>query len=120
MRRQVASWYRDALRDACVCPGETPDTSHVYHLYVIRARGRDGLKAHLENVGITTLMHYPVPVHLQEAYKDLGYSAGDLPVTEATVKEILSLPMHPAVTKEGVHNVCTSIRDYLGKHGETQ
>jgi dTDP-4-amino-4,6-dideoxygalactose transaminase len=119
-RRQVAVWYRAALGDACVCPGEKRDANHVYHLYVIRARERDGLRAHLENAGITTLMHYPVPVHLQEAYKDLGYRLGDLPVTEATVKEILSLPMHPAVTQEGVHHVCTRIRDYLGKRGETR
>jgi len=120
MRRQAAVWYRDALGDACACPGEKPDARHVYHLYVIRARERDGLKAHLEEAGITTLMHYPVPAHLQEAYKELGYRVGDLPLTEETVKEILSLPMHPAVTKEGVHNVCTSIRDYLGKHGEAR
>ena len=78
------------------------------------------MRAHLENAGITTLMHYPVPVHLQEAYKDLGYRVGDLPVTEATVKEILSLPMHPAVTEEGVHHVSAKIRDYLGKRGETR
>jgi dTDP-4-amino-4,6-dideoxygalactose transaminase len=62
-------------------------------------------------------MHYPVPVHLQQAYGDLGYQAGDLPVTEATVKEILSLPMHPAVTKEGVQYVGGKVRGYLGKHG---
>ena len=119
-RRQVAVWYHEAIGDACVCPGEKRDASHVYHLYVIRARERDGLRAHLENAGITTLMHYPVPVHLQEAYKDLGYRVGDLPVTEATVKEILSLPMHPAVTEEGVHHVSAKIRDYLGKRGETR
>ncbi len=119
-RRQVAVWYRDALGDSCACPGEKPNASHVYHLYVIRAMERDGLKAHLDKAGITTLMHYPVPVHLQEAYKDLGYRVGDLPVTEATVKEILSLPMHPAVTEDGVDCVCTSIRHYLGRHGETR
>jgi dTDP-4-amino-4,6-dideoxygalactose transaminase len=116
-RRQVATWYVEALKGSCVCPGEKPGARHVYHLYVIRTRDRDGLKEYLERAGIPTLMHYPVPVHLQEAYRDLGYRVGDLPVTETTTKEILSLPMHPAVTADGVRYVGGKIREFVGKHG---
>ncbi len=116
-RRQVAAWYGEVLGDACECPREKPDARHVYHLYVIRTSDRDGLKAHLEEEGVATLMHYPVPVHLQDAYKDLGYRPGDLPVTEATAAKILSLPMHPAVTRSGVLYVGDKIREYAGKRG---
>ena len=116
-RRQVAAWYVEALKGSCACPGEKPGARHVYHLYVIRTRDRDGLKEYLERAGIPTLMHYPVPVHLQEAYRDLGYRVGDLPVTETTTKEILSLPMHPAVTADGVRYVGGKIREFVGKHG---
>ena len=116
-RRQVAAWYVEALAGSCVCPGEKTGARHVYHLYVIRTRDRDGLKEYLDRAGIPTLMHYPVPVHLQEAYRDLGYRMGALPVTETTTKEILSLPMHPAVTADGVRYVGGKIREFVGKHG---
>ena len=119
-RRQVAGWYVEALKGSCVCPGEKTDARHVYHLYVIRTRDRDGLKEYLERAGIPTLMHYPVPVHLQDAYRDLGYRVGDLPVTETTTKEILSLPMHPAVTDDEVRYVGGKICEYFAKRGETR
>jgi dTDP-4-amino-4,6-dideoxygalactose transaminase len=85
----------------------------VYHLYVIRTKDREGLRAFLDETGITALMHYPVPVHLQQAYKELGYRPGDLPLTEKVAGEILSLPMHPAVTEEGIKYVAKKIRDYF-------
>ncbi|UCG51797.1 MAG: DegT/DnrJ/EryC1/StrS family aminotransferase [Candidatus Latescibacterota bacterium] len=116
-RRQVASWYERAIGDACMCPTQKRDAHHVFHLYVIRTTDRDGLRTYLRDAGITTLMHYPVPVHLQEAYRDLGCRVGDLPVTEATAGEILSLPMHPAVTEEGAEYVGTKIREYFSKRG---
>jgi len=111
-RRKVAAWYADAIGDVCVCPTEKPDARHVYHLYVIRTQERDGLRKFLEDEGITTLMHYPIPVHLQVAYNELGYKEGDLPVTERMANEILSLPMHPAVTKRGVAYVGQKIRQF--------
>lgn len=117
LRRRAAGWYAEALEGVCACPPQKQDALHVYHLYVIRTADRDGLKRHLENEGITTLMHYPVPVHLQEAYKDLGYGAGDLPVTEAAVREILSLPMHPALAREEVRFVGEKIREYRANRG---
>ena len=111
-RRKAAAWYADALGDVCVCPDEKPDARHIYHLYVIRSQDRDGLRTFLEEEGITSLMHYPVPVHLQVAYKELGYKEGDLPVTERMANEILSLPMHPAVTERGVAYVSQKIREF--------
>lgn len=116
-RRTVAGWYNEMLEGACECPREKPDARHIYHLYVVRARDRDGLKRHLDGLGITTLMHYPVPVHLQKAYEELGYRTGDLPVTEETAGKILSLPMHPGVTQEEVRHVSDEIRRYLAEPG---
>jgi dTDP-4-amino-4,6-dideoxygalactose transaminase len=117
LRRRAAGWYAEELDGACACPGERRGAVHVYHLYVIRTKDRDGLRRCLEREGITTLMHYPVPVHLQEAYKDLGYGEGDLPATEAAVKEILSLPMHPALTREEVRFIGEKIRGYGANPG---
>lgn len=116
-RRQVAVWYNESLGDACTCPTEKPDARHVYHLYVIRTLDRDGLMAYLEKEGITTLMHYPIPIHLQQAYEELGYKTGNLPVTEAAVEQILSLPMHPAVTQDGVRFVAEKVREYNNNRG---
>jgi dTDP-4-amino-4,6-dideoxygalactose transaminase len=116
-RREAAAWYTESLESVCVVPRERRDARHVYHLYVIRTTDRDGLKNHLEKEGVTTLMHYPVPVHLQRAYEDLGYRKGALPLTEHAAGEILSLPMHPAVTRDGVQYVCGKIREYLEKNG---
>lgn len=116
-RRQIAAWYDEELGDVCDCPRQKPNARHVYHLYVVRATDRDGLRAGLEKDGITTLMHYPVPVHLQKAYEGLGYAPGDLPVTEATAAKILSLPMHPAVTRGGVRYVGEKIRTYFATRG---
>jgi dTDP-4-amino-4,6-dideoxygalactose transaminase len=114
-RREVAAFYNEALDGLCICPSEKPNAHHIYHLYVIRAPAREDLRTFLESDGITTLMHYPVPVHLQRAYKYLGYSAGDLPVTETMTAEILSLPMHPLVTEAGAAYVVQRIRDYITK-----
>jgi dTDP-4-amino-4,6-dideoxygalactose transaminase len=116
-RREAAAWYAESLGSGCAVPRERRDARHVYHLYVIRTRDRDGLKTYLEKEGVTTLMHYPVPVHLQQAYADLGYRRGDLPVTEKVTGEILSLPMHPSVTRGGVQYVCGKIREHLEKNG---
>lgn len=117
-RRRAALWYQNALQDVCTCPGENPGARHVYHLYVVRTKDRDRLKAFLDGAGITTLMHYPVPVHLQKAYEELGYKTGDLPVTEKIAGEILSLPMHPALTEEDITFVAGKIRDFFAGGNE--
>jgi dTDP-4-amino-4,6-dideoxygalactose transaminase len=112
-RRLAAGWYRDGLGEVCACPRERDGAYHVYHLFVIRTPERDGLREHLEQAGVTSLMHYPIPVHLQDAYRELGHREGDLPATEAAAGEILSLPMHALITREGVGVVCERVREYL-------
>jgi dTDP-4-amino-4,6-dideoxygalactose transaminase len=116
-RREAAAWYSEALGGVCDVPRARADARHVYHLYVIRTEDRDGLKTRLEKDGVTTLMHYPVPVHLQRAYADLGYRRGDLPATEKATGEILSLPMHPALSRDGVRYVCERVVEYFEKNG---
>jgi dTDP-4-amino-4,6-dideoxygalactose transaminase len=72
----------------------------VYHLYVIRTEDREGMMEYLKSVGIGTGIHYPIPLHLQQAYRHLGYKKGDFPVTEKLAPQILSLPMFPQLTAE--------------------
>lgn len=116
-RRRVAGWYHQRLAGLCGLPNDAPGNLHVYHLYVIRTTRRDELSSHLAQYGVQTLIHYPVPVHLQKAYADLGYTAGDLPATEQAVREILSLPMHPAMTQEQVDLIGELIADFAGIEG---
>jgi dTDP-4-amino-4,6-dideoxygalactose transaminase len=78
------------------------DAEPVWHLYVIQASERDDLQAHLENEGIATGIHYPIPIHLQPAYRDLGYANGDFPATERAAEAILSLPMYAELDEAAV------------------
>lgn len=115
LRRNWARHYNLQLADLeeIVTPTELSHVSHVYHLYVIQTAERDALQQWLKRHGIATGVHYPTPVHLQEAYRGLGYPAGSLPVTEALVERILSLPMYPELTLDKVSFVSQSIRDFL-------
>jgi dTDP-4-amino-4,6-dideoxygalactose transaminase len=88
------------------------NVSHVYHQYVVRTGERDVLKARLKEQGIGTLIHYPVPVHLQPAYRNrVIVVSGGLPETERAAREVLSLPMFPQLTDEQVEIVCQAILD---------
>jgi dTDP-4-amino-4,6-dideoxygalactose transaminase len=115
-RRRLAAAYGELLSGvgAVVLPVERPWARHVYHLYVIRAQGRDALQAHLRARGIGSQVHYPEPVHLQAAYADLGYARGTLPHTERACAEVLSLPMYPELSLEDVRRVATAIREFYG------
>lgn len=96
-RRTVAEFYAQALAGADVTlPAERDWARHVYHLYVVRSKERDRLRAHLEAAGISTMVHYPAPIHRQPAYD--GLATGPLPETEKAVGEILSLPLYPEIT----------------------
>jgi dTDP-4-amino-4,6-dideoxygalactose transaminase len=88
-----------------VAPVEPPGSKSAYHLYVVRVDHRDQVLSKLAEAGIGTGIHYPVPVHLQNAYAELGYQRGDLPVTEKLSSEILSLPMFPHLTAEDQQRV---------------
>jgi dTDP-4-amino-4,6-dideoxygalactose transaminase len=109
-RRDLARLYGERLaRTPLVLPIESPRTKHCYHLYVVRSADRDRLRRHLEEHGIGTGTHYPMPVHYQEAYRDLGYASGDFPHAERSCREILSLPLYPELAEEEVRYVCSAI-----------
>jgi len=84
-------------------------SDHVYHQYVIRAQRRQELRAHLTREGIATAIYYPLPLHLQPCFRDLGYSPGDFPVAERAAEESLALPMYPALAEEQQSMVVSAI-----------
>ncbi|HEX9016455.1 MAG TPA: DegT/DnrJ/EryC1/StrS family aminotransferase [Chloroflexota bacterium] len=110
-RRAKAALYDSLLREVTI-PLEAPYGRHVYHLYVIRSKRRDALQAYLAEQGIGTLIHYPVPVHLQEAYRDLGVEEGSLPASELCAREILSLPLYPELPDEQIAEVAGAINRF--------
>ena len=113
-RRRIARRYNERLKSNphLKTPVEMPYARHVYHLYVIRVANRGGLQKHLQEKGISTGLHYPVPLHRQKAFQSYGYKEGDFPVTERVAKEILSLPMFAELTDEQIDFVCDTIGDY--------
>ena len=112
-RRKIAGWYREGLKDtAVVLPEEEPWAYHVYHLFVVRAPERDRLMKHLASKDISALIHYPTPIHLQEAYSSLGYGKGSFPNAETVAGEIISLPLYPSLTEAEVNYVCQCIREF--------
>jgi dTDP-4-amino-4,6-dideoxygalactose transaminase len=113
-RRTKALRYKKELEGSgVVCPVEKEGSHHVYHLFVIRSKRRNGLQAYLKRKGIDTLIHYPIPIHLQKAYKDLGYKRGDLPMTEQYSREVLSLPFFPEMTGLEIEEVSAQINSFL-------
>jgi dTDP-4-amino-4,6-dideoxygalactose transaminase len=98
-RRANAGRYNELLKEMGIkTPCERPYNRHVYHIYAIRVPLRDTFQSKLTAQGISSGIHYPVPVHLQPAYADLGYKAGNFPKTESAASEVLSLPMFPELT----------------------
>ena len=112
-RRQIAALYNANLRSV-VTPIDAADRLHAYHLYVIRDRNRDELMTALDERGIGTLIHYPIPVHLQASHRDLGMIDGSLPRTEQAAREILSLPLYIGLSNEEVIHVCSEIERLRG------
>lgn len=115
-RRANAELYDTGLRDIpqIKIPRCADNCRHVYHLYVIRAADRDKLQAYLQDHHIWTGLHYPIPLHLTEAYAHLGHKKGDFPAAEKLAGEILSLPMFAELTEAQIDYVCTTIRDFYG------
>jgi dTDP-4-amino-4,6-dideoxygalactose transaminase len=112
-RRAHARRYDELLEELPVeLPREAPGRRHVYHLYVVRAERRDELLAHLKASGIDAGIHYPVPLHLQPAYADLGYAPGSLPETERAAREIVSLPIYPELADAQLVAVADAIRSF--------
>ncbi len=115
-RRANAAWYDQRLRGL---PGvRTPvardDRFHVYHQYTIRAERRDELKRHLDEQGVGSAVYYPVPLHLQPCFRDLGYSRGQLPEAERASREVLSLPIYAELTEEQRAEVAGAIESFYG------
>lgn len=111
-RRALADDYGAALGGLAqlTLPGEANWARHVHHLYVIRAPRRDELQVRLKAAGVETLIHYPTPCHLQPAFADLGFRAGDFPVAELLASEVLSLPFWPGMTAADVAVVADAVR----------
>jgi len=113
-RKRHAGHYTETLRELPVAtPVERPGGTHVYHLYVVRVPRRDELQHHLEALGVSCGVHYPIPIHLQEAFSDLGKGPGSFPVSERLASEILSLPMYPEMADSDVDTVCESIAAFF-------
>jgi dTDP-4-amino-4,6-dideoxygalactose transaminase len=113
-RRRHAATYRELLSDLDpVLPHEPEHIRAVYHLFVVRLQERDALREHLQARGISTGIHYPIPLHLQPAYRHLGYKAGDFPITEECARQVLSLPMYPELTQEQMEKVARAIKEFL-------
>jgi dTDP-4-amino-4,6-dideoxygalactose transaminase len=110
-RRAVVAQYDKALAGCDVqTPSEMPWARHVYHVYTLRTDDRDGLQAALHAEGIQTGIHYPVPVHLQPAYADLGYGRGAFPHSEAAAEQVLSLPLYPELSSKAVAEVAAAVK----------
>jgi dTDP-4-amino-4,6-dideoxygalactose transaminase len=113
-RRKNAEIYRKYLNSLNIeVPEELEGRKHVYHIFAVRVKSRDKIRDKLSGKGIATGIHYPMPIHLQSAYKFLGYKKGDFPVSENTAKEILSLPMFPELTEGQIKYVCDSLRESM-------
>ena len=107
-----ARYYTDLLKDSSYrLPAHISDSECVWHCYVIEAPERDRVRSALQDVGIQSAVHYPVPIHLQKAYVHLGYRSGDLPVTEALCEHCLSLPIYPELSKEKMSRVASVLLD---------
>lgn len=116
LRRKHAQSYTKLfkkLNGALIVPQEMPWAKHVWHLYVIRTARRNALLQHLKDNRIFAGIHYPIPIHLQPAFFDLGYKRGSFPVTEKIAGEIVSLPMFPELSKKQIKYVVDKIKDFL-------
>src|SRR6266850_95012 len=117
-RQAIAARYNELLAATDIITPEIPSGGrHVFYCYAIRVPGgrRDGLRAFLTERGIGTQIHYPVPIHMQEAAQFLGYRKGDLPVTEKVAGEVLSLPMYPELTDAQIDRVAAGVTEFMRK-----
>lgn len=117
-RRIIADWYIKGLSDIkeLILPVTNINEEHVFHLFVVRTLKRDNLKTYLEKEGIDTLIHYPIPIHLQNANKNLGYKKGAFAIAETLADTCLSLPIYPGLTQENVAYILGRIHCFFEKH----
>jgi len=116
--RRAHAWFYDELlvnMDEIVIPFVPHRNHHVYHIYAVRIKDRDRVLGALADMGISCAIHYPIPVHLQEAYRSLGYSEGSFPVAEKCAAEFLSLPMYPELSNEQIHFVIQKLKSSVSE-----
>jgi dTDP-4-amino-4,6-dideoxygalactose transaminase len=116
LRREHALEYNQALAgiEGLLTPSEAEYARHVYHVYAIRVQERDAVRQHLQAKGVGCAVHYPVPIHLQEACRNLGYTKGAFPIAENLADEFVSLPMFPELTKEQIDYVARCVSEVVG------
>ncbi|MFQ5798067.1 MAG: DegT/DnrJ/EryC1/StrS family aminotransferase [Bacteroidota bacterium] len=114
VRRRTAAKYDELLKDSgASLPHVRPHNRHIFHQYTIRVKNRDGLSKSLKSKEIPHAIYYPVPLHLQPAYKRFGYREGDFPISERLAKEVLSLPMHTELTIAQLEYIATAVREFV-------
>jgi len=122
LRQEHAAYYDEHLNriPGMKIPHRAPDRTHIYHQYTVRiADGlRDALQRRLKEQGVEAAVYYPLPLHLQECFRHLGYREGELPESERASREVLSLPMFPELTEGAVGYVVTQVRKALKSHGK--
>jgi dTDP-4-amino-4,6-dideoxygalactose transaminase len=115
-RQRVAKRYGELLQDSPLqLPREADYAESVWHVYVVRHPRRDDLKKYLETNGVGCALHYPLPLHLQKCYANLGYRVGDFPVAEKAASQCLSLPIYPELTDEQIQRVARVVKDFFAK-----
>lgn len=113
-RRAIAARYREGLAGLPIgLPVESPECLHVYHQFTIRVPDRDAMQRRLAELGVRTAVYYPLPLHLQPMYRDLGYRVGDFPEAERATREVLSLPIYPELTDAQVDEVVEACKQSL-------
>ncbi len=112
-RRQKAALYTELLSDRVRCPMEKKRSYHVFHQYTVRSRKRNEIQQRLREKGISSVIYYPVPLHLQNALRFLGYKRGDFPVAEKASQEVLSLPIYPELDESVIEEIAEIIRDIV-------
>jgi dTDP-4-amino-4,6-dideoxygalactose transaminase len=115
-RRKIADLYRQHLSwEPILTPSDDPEGRHIYHQFTIRVAQRDALQEYLKGKGVASMVYYPVPLHRQKVYADLGHEEGDFPESEKAAKEVLSLPIYPELTPEQAAFICEAIRGFYQK-----
>jgi dTDP-4-amino-4,6-dideoxygalactose transaminase len=109
----AVSYNEFGIANGIVIPSETGNGRHIYHLYMIRTKNRDDLAAFLKSRGIASEIYYPIPLHLQECFKEMGYKTGDYSQSERAARETLSLPIYPEISSEMLNRVVNTIAEFL-------
>jgi len=114
-RREIAAKYKQQFDEipGLVVPFESPKAFHVYHQFVVRTKKRSAFQQYLAEKEIATALHYPIPIHFQEAYQHLGYKQGDFPVSEACADECISIPAHPEMLNEQIDYVINTVKTFF-------